>query len=298
VNNDMDLALLAAQQHQLVTVGDVARCGIAAGRWRRLQDAGWWVPVTPSHFRPGNVPLTFEMRLRASAAWLGNDAALFGSTALFWLGVDVPEPERPEFLAPRSRRSLLTPIILHTTTRWSRGDVITHREVRTSTCTRALIDLTMVERSARVIEHAIDDSVRLRRTSLPTLRRRSADLSGSGRNGVLLLRELLLDSGGESHLERRFLRLVREHGLPRPRTQVTFAATSTRAIRVDFLFGSVVVEVSGRLGHTSDRDRQKDARRRNQLQQDGFLVLEFTTADVIDDPAHVVATLRRSLPVT
>jgi very-short-patch-repair endonuclease len=263
-----------------------------------MQDAGWWLPVTPAHFRPANVPLTFEMRLRASADWLGKQAALFGSTALFWLGVDVATPERPEFLGPRARRSLITPITLHTSSKWTKGDVITHDGIRTSTAARALIDMATVERSARTLEHAIDDSIRLRRTSLPTLRRRLAQLGGSGRVGVGLLRELLLDSGGESHLERRFLRLVRENGLSRPQTQVTFKGTTSRAIRVDFLFGSVVVEVSGRLGHTADRDRQKDARRRNQLQQDGFVVLEFTTADVIDDPGHVLGTLRRSLPVT
>lgn len=55
--------------------------------------------------------------------------------------------------------------------------------------------------------------------------------------------------------------------------------------------GNVVVEVSGRLGHSSDRERQKDARRRNELQEMGTKVLEFTTADVIDDPGYVLRTL-------
>ena len=76
------------------------------------------------------------------------------------------------------------------------------------------------------------------------------------------MRELLLHSGGESALERRFLRLIRIAGLPRPQTQITFKARATKAIRVDFLYPEqrVVVEVSGRVGHTSDGDRRKDAR--------------------------------------
>jgi very-short-patch-repair endonuclease len=57
----------------------------------------------------------------------------------------------------------------------------------------------------------------------------------------------------------------------------------------------VVVEVSGRLGHTSDRDRQRDARRRNALQADGLLVIEFTTADVLDDAPYVIRTLKPEL---
>ena len=111
-----------------------------------------------------------------------------------------------------------------------------------------------------------------------------------------LLRELMLDSGGESVLERRFLRLMREHRLPRPAVQVAYQRESSRAMRVDFEFAcGVVVEVSGRLGHTSDRDRQRDARRRNALQQAGRQVLEFTTADVVEDPQYVCATVEASL---
>ena len=78
---------------------------------------------------------------------------------------------------------------------------------------------------------------------------------------------------------------------------MTFRRNTTRAIRVDFLFANerVVVEVSGRVGHASDADRLKDARRRNELTQRGLVVLEFTTAHVIDDPNYVLTTLRTSL---
>jgi very-short-patch-repair endonuclease len=111
----------------------------------------------------------------------------------------------------------------------------------------------------------------------------------------MLLKALLLDSGGESYLERRFLRLLRRAGLQRPTCQVVHRYD--RVIRVDFQFPNtnVIVEVSGRLGHTSDGARQRDARRRNALQRAGWLVLEFTTADVLDDVPYVVTTLRESL---
>ena len=105
----------------------------------------------------------------------------------------------------------------------------------------------------------------------------------------------MLDSGGESFLERRFLRLMRTAELPKPSTQVAYSAKG-RAMRVDFEFRGmdIVVEVSGRLGHTTDRDRQKDARRRNALQQLGKTVLEFTTVDVMSNSDYVLATLAES----
>jgi hypothetical protein len=74
--------------------------------------------------------------------------------------------------------------------------------------------------------------------------------------------------------------------------------TLERAIaRVDFDFAPwlVIVEVSGRRGHASDAERAKDARRRNELQALGLVVLEFTHDDVRHRPGYVVATLTRHL---
>jgi very-short-patch-repair endonuclease len=257
-----------------------------------MVDAGLWVPITPVHFRHAATPLTFEMQVRARSEWLGRAAALFGTSALYWLGVEVAEPAVAEFLVPRARRSMAVVPGVRSTSRWDERDVIRHRGVRTSTAARAIIDMAIDERRATNVENAIDSSIRLRRTALSQIQSRLSRLSGQGRHGCPLLRELLLDSGGESKLERRFLRLVRLAGFTRPRCQVVVSPRSGRTIRVDFLFEQVVVEVSGRLGHTSDRERQKDARRRNELQERGFKVIEFTTADVIDDPDYVVEQLK------
>ncbi|MCU1501763.1 MAG: hypothetical protein JWM12_1117, partial [Ilumatobacteraceae bacterium] len=92
------------------------------------------------------------------------------------------------------------------------------------------------------------------------------------------------------------LRLMRDNRLPRPSCQVIYRAGSRTVARVDFaLADNVVVEVSGRLGHASDSDRRKDAHRRNHLQQLGIHVVEFTTADVVDDPSYVLTTTRAAL---
>ena len=66
--------------------------------------------------------------------------------------------------------------------------------------------------------------------------------------------------------------------------------------RVDFLFAaqSLVVEVSGGRGHSSAAERAKDARRRNELQQLGRTVLEFTYEDVTQRPSYVVRALEAS----
>ncbi len=286
------------RQGGLVTDGDaLAQMGPEA--WRRAQDAGLWIQVAPGRYRHVATPLTFEMQVRAGAAWLGHRGALFADTALQWQGVDVPQPPVAEFLVPRGRRAIRS-LVLHTTTRWDERDVIRHKGVRTTSAARAIIDWATQGATARQLEQAIDSAIRLRRTALPRIIERLGVLSGSGRKGVVRLRELLLDSGGESYLERRFLQLVRRAGLPRPEPQVVFRANGTSVARVDFRFPGtrVIVEVSGRLGHSSDTDRRNDARRRNHLQQAGQVVLEFTTVDVVEAPDRVLHVLLRSLPAT
>lgn len=59
--------------------------------------------------------------------------------------------------------------------------------------------------------------------------------------------------------------------------------------------GALVVEVTGRVGHSSPRERQLDAQRRNELADLGFRVTEHTWEDLPDRPDYVVGTMRARL---
>jgi very-short-patch-repair endonuclease len=298
---DIDRALLALahRQHGLVHRRDVSGIRVTPGQWQRRVARGEWVAVVGREvWRHVMAPDTWQIRARAGLMYLGPDAALFGGTSLAWWGLEIDPPKVVEFVVPRGRRRLSNELRIHTTDDWSSIDLTRHDGVRVTSVARAIIDLAGSGCTATVLEKVIDSAIKQRRTSLPTLTRRMSELGGSGRAGIRLLRTLLLDSGGETYLERKFLQLVRRHSLPRPECQVIHKNPQTgRVIRVDFQYTSlmIVVEVTGRVGHTSDRDRQKDARRRNALQRQGWLVLEFTTADVIDDVPYVVETLRDEL---
>lgn len=100
-----------------------------------------------------------------------------------------------------------------------------------------------------------------------------------------------------SPLERWFLRLMRQHRLPRPTTQYRVRGPNGLVGRVDFVYADlrVVVEVTGRKGHASDAERQCDAQRRNELTDEGFRVYEYTRGDVEDRPEWVAVTMRDRL---
>ena len=146
------------------------------------------------------------------------------------------------------------------------------------------------------VEAAIDSALRLGLTNLAELLHRLNALRGKGRRGVERLEKMLITSGGHSVLEREFLKIIDCWKLPTPQTQVVHERDGQFVARVDFLFPDhgIVVEVSGGRGHSTAADRAKDARRRNELQDMGRLVLEFTYEDVTERESYVVRTLRKA----
>jgi very-short-patch-repair endonuclease len=185
---------------------------------------------------------------------------------------------------------------VHTSSRLERIDRVQLGLFPCTSASRTLIDLARTA-SNDELERAVDSAVRDGLASPAFLRKRLAALRGSGRHGARGLERLLVDSGGHSPLERAFLALVRRAGLPRPTCQRIYRRNGTTVARVDFSFEPrpVVVEVSGRRGHSTDAERAKDAQRRNELQSIGVIVLEFTRAHVFEQPAYVLEVLRRHL---
>jgi very-short-patch-repair endonuclease len=90
---------------------------------------------------------------------------------------------------------------------------------------------------------------------------------------------------------------MRKAGLPRPTTQLIHRMNGRTYARVDFCFENqaIVVEVSGRKGHSSPSERARDAQRRNELQDAGRDVYEFTYEQVFHDGARVQSAMRDRL---
>ncbi len=188
-------------------------------------------------------------------------------------------------------------MIVHTTEVVGPLDVVSVDGFRCSSATRTLIDMAALDRPPVRLEAAIDSAVRLGLSSPWVVSEHLATMRGPGRHGARLLDRLLIDSGGESLLERRFLALLRRAGLPRPTTQLNHRRNGRHVARADFCFepDHLVIEVTGRVGHSSPLDRARDARRRNELIDLGRRVFEYTWADITERPGYVLATMRSRL---
>lgn len=294
---DDELHRLADAQDGLLSTHQLRSGGIPAWKQRRLVAAGWIRRVAPRVYAMRGAPDTHRQRLRAGLLSLGERSWISFEAAAALHGLDRSNGRRVEFTIDRGRRPTTAPFVVHTSKRLPAIDTVEIDGLRVTSATRTIFDLALARAHPRRLEAAIDSAVHRQLSSPEVLARRLVGLRGSGRWGCRTVESLIDASGVESVLERRFLELVRRSGLPEPRMQVVFHAETTFVARVDFLFDEfdLVVEVTGKQGHSTRLDRQRDAQRRNELQDLGLRVIEYTYDDVIDRPRWVANSLRARL---
>ncbi|HVE69543.1 MAG TPA: DUF559 domain-containing protein [Solirubrobacteraceae bacterium] len=167
-----------------------------------------------------------------------------------------------------------------------RGDMETawREGVPVTTPTDTLIDLAATL-APRRLEAAVNEADRLDLIDPETLRNSLDDVVR--RPGTAALRKSLDQhtyTRTDSDLERRFLRLAREAGLPRPETQ-----KEVNGFRVDFLWPQLglVVETDGLRYHRTPAQQANDRHRDQVHMAAGLKVLRFTHAQVTRDGDRV-----------
>lgn len=137
------------------------------------------------------------------------------------------------------------------------------------------------------VEKAINDADRLGLVDPVALR---AEVEGLlPRPGMACLRRLLgCDALTDTGLERKFLGIVREAGLPLPRTQEWI-----NGYRVDFYWPDLglIVETDGWAHHRTPGEQATDHRRDQAHTKAGLTTLRFAEKQVRYEPRQVKATL-------
>ncbi|HEX6658446.1 MAG TPA: type IV toxin-antitoxin system AbiEi family antitoxin domain-containing protein [Ilumatobacter sp.] len=259
------IAELLDAQHGLVSAAQLRELKLSRhtlARWvqeRRLVKCG------PGVMRLVGARVTWEQQLMCGLLSLGDSAAVSHGAAARLHGFDRSATDDVEFLVGRAKRNSRLEGTVHSSALIGKLDIVTVDGFRTTSATRTILDLANIQVHPDRLRAAIDSAVRLQLSAPEAIRRRLEDIRRRGRTGVRMIDELLLDAGGHTMLEREFLRLMREAGLPRPQTQVVFRDGKRTMARVDFRYAEWrnVVEVSGRIGHSSPAERARDEQRRN-----------------------------------
>ena len=159
---------------------------------------------------------------------------------------------------------------------------------------RTLVDLAAVA-TPRALERALERLLILRlfdRTALNNALRRA-----NGRRGTGTLRRLLAELGDEppptrNELERRFLDLVREAGLPAP---VVNAMVAGHEVDFHWPAQGLIVETDGRATHDTPVAFERDRGRDVDLELAGWHVIRLTWRQLSEEQARVAAMLRTRL---
>ncbi|HSB86390.1 MAG TPA: hypothetical protein VLD86_08780 [Ilumatobacteraceae bacterium] len=287
------LAAQAANHHGVFTTAMAGQLGISESLCHQWSVTGRVERLGTHSFRFAGSPVTWKMLLMSALGDLGHGAAVGGRSAAALHRLDGFHEGPVEVWLPRPDRNRSSRATIRTCSRPLRpGDLVTVDGIRCLSPERLILDSLLFRFSAGEIHNAIDSAVRMRVVSQRRLRERILDELPTNSPHRRRLVGALIDLGGESMLERRFLALVRRAGLPRPHVQRVYRAGSRTIARVDAEFdGGVVVELAGHGTHSTRRQRQRDAQRHTELTLLHKRVITFTYDDVYGRPDWMLATL-------
>jgi very-short-patch-repair endonuclease len=289
------LAVCAAGRLGLFTRFQARHLGLSDDQLDRRAAAGIYERLGGGVFAVAGAPNSWERRALAGLLGVGPLARLSHRAAAHVLGFDGFGECPIEVTVPRGMRSRTRLAVVHRTTYLHPLDGIRVGRFPVTSGARTIIDLCAVGATEDELSASMGSAARDGYTSEIFLRKRLADMRGPGRHGIRIIDRVLEGPIAHSHLERVFLRLVREAGIDVPETQITIRGE--RVMRVDCIWedAKVIDEVMGHRFHVTREDLQRDAQRRDELQELGYMVIEFTASALATRPVQCMAQLRRNL---
>jgi hypothetical protein len=254
--------------------------------------------VRPTIYRAVGAPETWEQLALAACLAGGSRAAVsYRSAAWLWRLAGFAAPEVFEITVPRSRRARLPGVRVHDTIVSGRLHACRHMRIPVTTVARTLCDLTACC-APWIVEHAVDDALRRKLTTLTLLERVFLDLANKGRRRSTVMRALLearlpgFDPGG-SPQELKLIRWIVDAGLPRP-VQQHRVKVGARVVRPDLAYPDlkIAIEYDGWDTHSPRSSFDGDRERDMDLEDQDWRVLHFTSRSTKD---RVVERVRTAL---
>jgi very-short-patch-repair endonuclease len=275
---------LARRQHGVIARSQLLDLGFSVQAVKERISRGRLHPIHRGVYAVGRPELSREGRWTAAVLTCGRGAVLSHESAAALWGLR-PERGLLEVSVPRHRWVRRPPVVVH-----RRGpiDTTTRRGVPVTTVACTIADLAG-RLVAGAVEAMIREADKLDLIDPEALRAEAAEMGprpgAAALRGILDRRTFTLT---DSDLERRFLRLVRQAGLPKPLT-----GQRLNGFRVDFYWPELglIVETDGLRYHRTPAQQAHDRFRDHAHLAAGLTTLRFTHAQVAFEPGHVVATL-------
>jgi very-short-patch-repair endonuclease len=293
---DPALAAVAAKQHGTFSFAQVVEAGGDASTVNHRIRAGRWLRLSPRAYAFAGTPVSFHSKVMAACLTAGHGAFVSHATAAeLWM----PTGASPSIHLWSPRRISAAGITSHLGMLDS-ADVTRLGPIPLTRPERTLIDVASMK-STEKLGGLLDEFLRRDLVRLDRLQRRLDVVRGSGRHGVRLLQRLIeqrRDAGiSESELETRFLRALREEGLPLPVCQYEIRHEGRLVARVDFGYPEVklAIEAYGRRHHSVWSDQEHDLARQNEIIALGWRVIVVTWTRLHTARPALMRTIARAL---
>jgi Transcriptional regulator, AbiEi antitoxin len=281
---------LAERQDGVVSLAQARWCGVSQGQiaWRR--SSGRYRRCRRGVVRVAGVPPSWRQAVRIAALAAVGPVAVSHASAARLYGLELPPAVHRRWQADSAFIELSAPIVRHVrldgvrghrSGTWEEGDIVARAGLAVTSPLRIVIDLSSrlgVDGTGRLV----DEMLRRKLVTVAALRDRVASLRPAPGRSVRVLRAVVAARDqtydpGESTLEARIRRVIRRKGFPAPVGQY-WIRDATLAARLDFAYPDVKVYLEGDgFGfHRFASDLDRDARRRNELVQRGWIGLHFT----------------------
>jgi Transcriptional regulator, AbiEi antitoxin len=283
------VAGIAERQHGVVARRQLLARGISARQISERLDKGSLIRAFPGVYRVGHAAPSMKARYMAAVLACGDGAVLSGRAAARLIAITGGRVPEPEVLACTKRR--IDGIQTARIRAMDRGDWMTWKGIPVTTPARTLVDLAAAV-SASELARAVHQAGVIHGTTPDdveaVLQRRPTS------KGAAALREILHGDGGRtiSKLERAFIKLLKAHKFPLPRTN---RLAGGRLVDCRWPEHKLTVELDSYRYHRSRHAFELDRQRERQAYARGDQFRRYTWGDVVERPGPILRELRAVL---
>jgi hypothetical protein len=294
------LAALARRQHGVVSVGQLQALGYSKAAIHRACAAGRLHSLDRSVYAVGHTNLSLHGQCLAAVFACGREAVLSHYSAAWLHGLSRWKPEPFHVTGPVARRPRM-PVRIHRTRRLADADWALVEEIPVSTVPRLLLDLAACVK-AKSLERLVERSEDLGLFDLRAVEDVLARTVGHHGHGRLRQAIALYkpSSFTRSELEKRFLELCLEAGLPQPRMNYVEQGFELDCYWPELRFA---VELDVFETHGTRAAFERDRKRQEDLLLAGIVMtrvtgprLEREPQEVIKRVAHLLDLARTGYP--
>jgi very-short-patch-repair endonuclease len=284
------IARIASSQHGVVTRCQLLNAGISVDEIRGRVRKKALIRAHPGVYRVGHRAPSLEAHYLAAVLTCGEGAVLSGRAAAHLWGLLKGAAPRPEVAAPKQRR--VRGVKTRRASELER-DATQCRGIPITSIPRTLVDLASLLSLDALARACHEAGVKYRTTPRHVDNVLATRPNAAGANK---LRKVLHGEAPVvlSKLERRFLELLSEAGLPLPETN---RQVDGRRVDCRWPAHRLTVELDSYRYHNSRHSWELDHRRRREARARGDEFRRFAYGDVFDSPPVVLSEVSELLGV-